>query len=650
MIEVINLNKSFLVDKKRIEVFKNINFMLPDKGLFYLLGKSGSGKSTLLNILEGLSSFNKGKVLIDNIDINILKKNNLFYKDKIGIIFQSFNLIDDLTVKDNLILTKSIKENKREDLDLLINNLGINKLLNKKAYLLSGGEKQRLSLIRTLFNDPKIIFGDEIVAQVDYKNKKMIMETLYKESKNKLVLLATHNLELINDYPGGIITINDMKSVSLTNVSPFINKKSQKEIKKENTKKERINILFPILKKNLIKNFKRNLLSFLIYSFSLLSIFFTISIRSSLLNLNSQLIYRYHSYNLFKVSEIKNISLENSILSINKSVRPEINLITDYLDLNDIRYNIYPNLEYYFSNLKVELNGEYINSVTFSPSLKIDSQLLINNAFYNEYNIDLNKVNLINLTYNNESIFNNKEVKFNYELSLSIDNKVDEFYYMESPKIYYSYSYFYNYFHNLKIDNLNLSYLDIILNSKDSEEFSSYSYLVEINEDSYLDFIKLNNDTLEFSNDETTLKDSFVDLTKIIFLFINIFFFILIISTIFITVFISIYNYLINKKNKAILYILGAKNIDILLTFILENIVIYIFSFIVSNLIYLFSINKLNKLLILLTNIELNLSNVPGIVSIFIFIFFFLVIFLSSLFPINYSFKKLNLVEELKEE
>jgi len=211
LIEVTNLTKSFLVDKKRIEILKNINFTLPDTGLFYLLGESGSGKSTLLNILEGLVNFDKGKVMIDKKDISELKKTRSFYKDKIGIIFQSFNLVDDLNGEENL---KIIRKKINPKYSSIIENLKIKDLLKKKCYLLSGGEKQRLCLYRVLLNDPQIILGDEILAQVDEKNKKMIMSELYSLSKDKLIVLATHNLDLINEFKGETLVLNKNKGIT----------------------------------------------------------------------------------------------------------------------------------------------------------------------------------------------------------------------------------------------------------------------------------------------------------------------------------------------------------------------------------------------------------------------------------------------------
>jgi len=276
--------------------------------------------------------------------------------------------------------------------------------------------------------------------------------------------------------------------------------------------------------------------------------------------------------------------------------------------------------------------------------------VIVNKAFIDAYNIDLNEDNNIDLKFSSYYLKNEKNIELNYETSLTITEVVEEFYYLESPKVYYSYSYFSSLLKEKKILNSNNSYLDLVIQSNNDSEISAYSYLVNIYPIDFDRFLQLDSDFLSFSNDAKTYSSSFNDLSSIIFLSINIFFIINICCVIFITSFLSIYNYLINKKEKAILYCYGASKVDISLTYILENIIVFILSFFISAP---FS-NKINNfvgnLIKELTKIPLNVEKINLVTITFIFILFLVTIFFSSYIPFSYSFNRLDLASELKEE
>ncbi|SCY46389.1 putative ABC transport system ATP-binding protein [Alkaliphilus peptidifermentans DSM 18978] len=173
-----------------------------NKGEFVgIMGPSGSGKTTLLNILSGVDKGTSGEVFINNKDISSMKKDAmaLFRRKNMGYIFQDFNLLDSLTVQENialpLILDKEnpkLIENKVND---LMNFFNIKELKKKYPYNISGGEKQRVAAARALINDPDIIFADEPTGNLDSKSANNIMNIVNKmnEDINSTVLMVTHD-------------------------------------------------------------------------------------------------------------------------------------------------------------------------------------------------------------------------------------------------------------------------------------------------------------------------------------------------------------------------------------------------------------------------------------------------------------------------
>ena len=202
MLEVKNLSKAFAIDDSRENIILNdVSFTLNDKGFYFIIGKSGCGKSTLLNILMGLMKPDKGEVLFEGRDISKFSASELseFLKNDIGIIFQSYNLFNGYTVKENLKVASSIKGvDEEQKVNSLLLRYG---LLDKEDSLvdkLSGGEKQRLCLVRSLISSPKILFCDEPTGALDYETGKKVLKVLYDlcKKRNKTVIVVTHNKSL----------------------------------------------------------------------------------------------------------------------------------------------------------------------------------------------------------------------------------------------------------------------------------------------------------------------------------------------------------------------------------------------------------------------------------------------------------------------
>ena len=205
MLEVKNLLRTFGSDGSKVTAVNGISFKVEDNAFVSIIGKSGSGKSTLLSLLGALDKPTSGSIVVDGTDIAQLKDHSLIkYRcNKIGFVFQSYNLIPNLTALENVMLpmefAKSSRFNRKKRATELLKEVGIteDKLLRKPGKL-SGGEQQRVAIARALANSPKLILADEPTGNLDSENGKMIFDLLHKISKteNTTIIVVTHDLTI----------------------------------------------------------------------------------------------------------------------------------------------------------------------------------------------------------------------------------------------------------------------------------------------------------------------------------------------------------------------------------------------------------------------------------------------------------------------
>lgn len=201
-IQVKNVSKTYKDGDILNKVLDNISFNVNEKELVAVVGDSGSGKTTLMNLLGGLDKTDSGKIIIDNKEVSNMKANQrtLYRRNNIGFIFQDYNLIQVLNVYENIMLPlqlshKEVDENK---IDMLLNSLN---LKDKKYVLpskLSGGEQQRVAIIRALINEPKLILADEPTGNLDSKNSALVVNLIKVLCKkmSRTVILVTHNIQI----------------------------------------------------------------------------------------------------------------------------------------------------------------------------------------------------------------------------------------------------------------------------------------------------------------------------------------------------------------------------------------------------------------------------------------------------------------------
>ena len=218
MIRFENVSKEYRSKKGgSTKALTDININLNNKGLIFIIGKSGSGKSTLLNILGGLDSKTSGKIYIDNKDIDSFKEKDFdsYRNTYIGFIFQDFNLLEEYNVFDNVMLSAKLQKKKvdKEEILNLLDRLGLKGLEYRNINELSGGQKQRVGIARALIKNPKIILADEPTGNLDSISSKETFKLLKEISKEKLVVVVSHDLENANTYADKILELQDGKAI-----------------------------------------------------------------------------------------------------------------------------------------------------------------------------------------------------------------------------------------------------------------------------------------------------------------------------------------------------------------------------------------------------------------------------------------------------
>ena len=217
MLELKNITKVYETYDDKVEALKGIDLKFRDSEFVSILGQSGCGKTTLLNIMGGLDRYTTGDLIINGKSTKDFKDRDwdAYRNYSVGFIFQNYNLIGHQSVLSNVELALTIsgvsKKEKRNRAIKALEEVGLKDQIHKKPNQLSGGQMQRVAIARALVNDPDIILADEPTGALDTKTSEQVMEILKKISKNKLIIMVTHNPDLAEKYSSRIIKILDGK-------------------------------------------------------------------------------------------------------------------------------------------------------------------------------------------------------------------------------------------------------------------------------------------------------------------------------------------------------------------------------------------------------------------------------------------------------
>lgn len=238
MLKFQNVKKTYYLDKNNsVVVFNDLNLTLDDTGFTAILGPSGCGKTTMLNIIGGLDRYDSGDLFVDGVSTKKFKDSDwdTYRNRKIGTVFQSYNLIPHLSLLANVELAMtlsgaSLKYRKKKSIKAL-KRVGLGDMINKKPNQLSGGQMQRVAIARAIVNEPSIILADEPTGALDSKTSIQVMDILKELSKDRLVIIVTHNEELANAYATRIIKMVDGEIIDDKRVSKNeISKKKEKDL------------------------------------------------------------------------------------------------------------------------------------------------------------------------------------------------------------------------------------------------------------------------------------------------------------------------------------------------------------------------------------------------------------------------------------
>lgn len=216
-----HVNKSYKINGgETFQALKDVNLSFEKGELVSIIGESGSGKSTLMNLIGGLDSDFQGEIVVDGDNIRDYSEKDLvqYHKEKVGFVFQSFNLISHLSVLDNVTLAMTLsnvsKAEREKRAKEILAAVGLQDQLHKKPDAISGGQKQRVAIARALVNDPDIIIADEPTGALDSETTEQVLEMIKEIAENgKLVIMVTHS-ERVAAYSSRVVTIDDGRVIN----------------------------------------------------------------------------------------------------------------------------------------------------------------------------------------------------------------------------------------------------------------------------------------------------------------------------------------------------------------------------------------------------------------------------------------------------
>ena len=241
MLKLNNIKKNYETGNESVKALKGISIEFRENEFVSILGPSGCGKTTLLNIIGGLDHYTSGDLIIDGISTKKYKDRDwdTYRNHRIGFVFQNYNLISHQTVLSNVELALTLsgvdKQTRRKKAIEVLEKVGLKDQMYKKPNQMSGGQMQRVAIARALVNDPDILLADEPTGALDTKTSVQIMEILKEISKDRLIIMVTHNPELAKKYSTRIINLLDGEVTS--DSKPYSSKKEEKEKIKEEKKK-----------------------------------------------------------------------------------------------------------------------------------------------------------------------------------------------------------------------------------------------------------------------------------------------------------------------------------------------------------------------------------------------------------------------------
>lgn len=631
LLKLENIKKEYKISKSNKQIILNdINLELSSGEFVCIYGESGSGKSTLMNIIGGLDNNYYGKVKINDVNIKKLDLDN-YRRDKIGFVFQNFNLISYLTVFENVMLmldmVKLKEKEKIKRTKEALRKVGLIKHSHKKPNELSGGMKQRVALARAIINEPDIILADEPTGALDKKNANKVLNILKNLSlEGKLVIVVTHSNN-VKKFANKIITLDGGKIIKFDNISDNkIDKKSSESLKRGLNS----SICIKLGINNIFKNLKRNILIIIASSIGVIGILISLYVGSGVKKYINDEIKNNIDPLSFNITE----KGKNELYDIKYYSESEISKIKKIKHVKNIVKNVsYSSAYIIYKNKKYDLVSLSSYTNMNEKNIKKGNILKDNDIVFSEYlenNIDGNVID--NYVYLYLLDTSNLEPKM-----ISDDLKVSGIYKNGKIDLLNNSNYAY-----VKYETLEKIYNDYDMKLKPTE------LKIEIDNKNNIEYVKKEIKKLgyELSNmqDYTNTIFNYLDIATFI---ISSFSFISLIVSIIMIITIFNINVLERTKEIGIFRAIGFRKKDIkrifkteaMLIGVLTGITSSYFSIIISKLIKKVTISKFN---VNLVNVEFKYIICGLIISI-------IVCFIGSIYPSNKA-SKLNIVDALRYE
>lgn len=473
MLKLENITKIYEGKNFKQIALNDVTLAFRNNEFVSILGPSGSGKTTLLNIIGGLDKYTYGNLIIDGVSTRKYKERdwNNYRSKKVGFIFQSYNLINHQTVLSNVLLSLNIAgKPKKESIKLakkVLKDVGLENYIKKKPKNLSGGQMQRVAIARALVTNPDIILCDEPTGALDSQTSIQIMELLKKISKEKLVIMVTHNVTLANKYSDRVIALND--GVITYDTSPYeVENYSLKKIKNKRKSMNKFTSL-SLSFNNLLTKKSRTLLTSFAGSIGIIGIALVLSLSKGTQKYINKI--EKETFSKYPISIMENyIDYQNmfdkekesckngSICSINDLTNNVVNdnkinsiskfsniLKQNYENINnytlDINYNYNIDLNIYKDNKMIENSSLYFKEFFDFNSPLLKEYTLIYGKLpekYNEIVIVTDENSKLPLSLM-KSLFINEDIDLSKNINISYEKITDSKYKLAPETSYYIY-------------------------------------------------------------------------------------------------------------------------------------------------------------------------------------------------------------------
>lgn len=473
MLKLENITKIYEGKNFKQIALNDVTLAFRNNEFVSILGPSGSGKTTLLNIIGGLDKYTYGNLIIDGVSTRKYKERdwNNYRSKKVGFIFQSYNLINHQTVLSNVLLSLNIAgKPKKESIKLakkVLKDVGLENYIKKKPKELSGGQMQRVAIARALVTNPNIILCDEPTGALDSQTSIQIMELLKEISKEKLVIMVTHNVTLANKYSDRVIALND--GVITYDTSPYeVENYSLKKIKNKRKTMNKFTSL-TLSFNNLLTKKSRTLLTSFAGSIGIIGIALVLSLskgtqkyinkieKNTFSKYPISIMESYIDYqNMFdkekescKNGSICSINdLTNNVVNDNKinSISKFSNILKqNYENINnytlDINYNYNIDLNIYKDNKMIENSSLYFKEFLNNNSPLLKEYTLIYGKLpekYNEIVIVTDENGKLPLSLM-KSLFIDEDIDLSKTINISYEKIIDSKFKLVSETSYYIY-------------------------------------------------------------------------------------------------------------------------------------------------------------------------------------------------------------------